>query len=347
MKAGDCMKIKISAFSAEGNWYKGNLHTHTNIIDGFASSEQVAGIYRDAGYDFLAITDHNLFRTYPELTDNKFLILYGAELTPGFNFDLQDKSFKEAIASLKDGFLTTGSIPLDKMQKLNVIELAEGLLKDYKIPHVVAISRSVDHSSWEIDASGFRNIQSMIDYANEHDCLAIVAHPAWSKLDTEDLLTLKNFTAIEVYNHTCEKQFPWGYASVYWDCMLNHGMKAYANACDDMHNAEFACGGYIMLKADKLSYEAVIQAIEEGNYYSSTGPEIYEFNINNGIAQIKCSEASEIRFMPDTIFGCNYVDKEGVMTTCEHQLMGNEKYLRVEVIDRHGKRAWTNPVFLD
>jgi hypothetical protein len=40
---------------------KGNLHTHTTLSDGVHRPEFVAQKYRDAGYDFLAFTDHRCF----------------------------------------------------------------------------------------------------------------------------------------------------------------------------------------------------------------------------------------------------------------------------------------------
>ena len=38
---------------------KGNLHTHTHLSDGLLSPEAVIARYRQLGYDFLAITDHD------------------------------------------------------------------------------------------------------------------------------------------------------------------------------------------------------------------------------------------------------------------------------------------------
>ena len=46
-------------FKNKGNWYKGNLHTHTTHSDGDLSPKEMAARYRDKGYDFLAITDHD------------------------------------------------------------------------------------------------------------------------------------------------------------------------------------------------------------------------------------------------------------------------------------------------
>ena len=47
-------------------WYKGQLHTHTCWSDGRALPEQAAQAYLDAGYDFLAITDHNRIGSDPD-----------------------------------------------------------------------------------------------------------------------------------------------------------------------------------------------------------------------------------------------------------------------------------------
>ncbi len=53
------MKARFNnPFAAEGNWYKGNLHTHTTNSDGGLSPVDTVKQYREAGYHFLALTDH-------------------------------------------------------------------------------------------------------------------------------------------------------------------------------------------------------------------------------------------------------------------------------------------------
>lgn len=58
--------------------YKGNLHTHTTRSDGVRSPEEAIAAYREAGYDFLAITDHRLYTPGEELPG--FTLLGGTEL---------------------------------------------------------------------------------------------------------------------------------------------------------------------------------------------------------------------------------------------------------------------------
>lgn len=327
------MKINIPAFSKSGNWYKGNLHTHTSLSDGIFPPEQVIELYKKSGYGFLAITDHNLFNAYPRFSTDTFLMINGTELTPGF--DKQDLLLMEAMESFKNDTLSLTHASPELRQKL----------KTLACPHVVAISRTNSQESWEADIASFVTLQSMIDYAQRKNCLSIVAHPAWSKLDSGELIETKGFTAIEVYNHAST---PWEDSSIYWNTMLGHGNKVFANASDDMHDLGSACGGYIMLKAESLSYNTVINALENGEYYSSTGPDIFDFQITNNKAYVKCSGVKQIRFIPDTIFGHSYMAEEGsLQTECEHKLMGNERFLRIEAVDPYGKKAWSNPVFLD
>ncbi len=62
-------------------WFRGNLHTHTTRSDGRRSPEEVIALYREAGYDFLALTEHWL----PSESGNAegMLVLPGCEYDTG------------------------------------------------------------------------------------------------------------------------------------------------------------------------------------------------------------------------------------------------------------------------
>ena len=68
-----------------GEWYKGSLHSHTTNSDGDASPIDVVMWYRDHGYDWLVISDHNKLTrvdTTPlESNSEKFLTILGEEVT--------------------------------------------------------------------------------------------------------------------------------------------------------------------------------------------------------------------------------------------------------------------------
>ncbi|MEZ4869071.1 MAG: hypothetical protein R3C14_47560 [Caldilineaceae bacterium] len=73
-------------FDKPGRFWKGNLHTHCTQSDGRLTTEQVCQKYREAGYDFLAVTNHFLRNYNFPMTDTRhlrtddFTTLIGAEL---------------------------------------------------------------------------------------------------------------------------------------------------------------------------------------------------------------------------------------------------------------------------
>ena len=56
-------------------WYKVGLHIHTTLSDGRKSPEEVVQIYKNAGYDAIAITDH--WKYYPESEIDVLTIISG------------------------------------------------------------------------------------------------------------------------------------------------------------------------------------------------------------------------------------------------------------------------------
>ncbi|MCJ7625623.1 MAG: hypothetical protein MUO76_19190, partial [Anaerolineaceae bacterium] len=45
-------------YQTDGSWYKGNTHMHSLASDGGKTIEELALVYKNAGYDFLCLTDH-------------------------------------------------------------------------------------------------------------------------------------------------------------------------------------------------------------------------------------------------------------------------------------------------
>ncbi len=68
----------MQLFDNTKNWYKGNLHAHTTLSDGQLTPDEVAKLYKDAGYDFLALTDHNILSD--TCVKDGLLLLRGVEL---------------------------------------------------------------------------------------------------------------------------------------------------------------------------------------------------------------------------------------------------------------------------
>ena len=71
-------------------WYKGNTHTHTLNSDGDSTPDDVVRWYRQHGYQFLVLTDHNFLTSVDGLNalhgaDEKFVVIKGEEVTDRYD----------------------------------------------------------------------------------------------------------------------------------------------------------------------------------------------------------------------------------------------------------------------
>ncbi|MBS5065738.1 MAG: PHP domain-containing protein, partial [Hungatella hathewayi] len=74
------MKRNIEGFKGRGNWYKGNLHSHTVNSDGKLTPAESVKLFQDNGYHFLCLSEHDLYTDYrKEFDSSEFIILPGLE----------------------------------------------------------------------------------------------------------------------------------------------------------------------------------------------------------------------------------------------------------------------------
>jgi len=212
--------------------------------------------------------------------------------------------------------------------------------------HIVglAIEGSVKHSSgWSLEAA--------IDGLRAAGGLVVLAHPYWSGQTSTHLLGVRGACGIEVFNGVCEKGWGKGLSSVHWDDLLAAGSRLWGLAVDDAHGhpPDGDLGrGWVMVKARELTQEAILEALEGGAFYSTTGPEIHDLRLEDGVATVHCSPVERIHFVCDWALGCAVRAWDSpLLTEARFQLRNNgETYLRVECIDRQGRRAWSQPIFL-
>ena len=77
--------VNPDPFHAPGRWFRGNLPTHSTGSDGSRSPREVATWYREHGYDFVALTDHDVRTDVDDMSTPGFLVLPGVETHPGLN----------------------------------------------------------------------------------------------------------------------------------------------------------------------------------------------------------------------------------------------------------------------
>jgi hypothetical protein len=187
--------------------------------------------------------------------------------------------------------------------------------------------------------------QQRIDLVNKVGGEVIFAHPYWSGHTINEIAPLNNIVGLEVYNTTCSDCGK-GTSSVQWDDVLKSKKHIAGFANDDAHDMKEAGGGWIMLKAPKLTLDAVMTAIKTGCFYATTGPQIKDFHVADSNVYISCSPAKEIRII-DTGHGGKIIRAKGseLLTKFEAK-MPKSSCIRAEVVDVNDKVAWTNPIVI-
>jgi len=288
----------MNIFQSDRPFWKGNLHCHSTMSDGAKSPEDVAAIYREHGYDFLAITDHRCITVPQARVEDSLLLIPGIEL-------------------------------------------------DYALPretvHIVGINVTKDLPQKVCRDAG---PQAGIDAIRACGGRAILAHPYWSRDSMETLLGFEGVAAAEVCNTGA---FPRQDSSEILDLAATHGRLYRFVATDDAHSYERdACANYIMVQAQELTPQAVVHAIDEGRYYSTQGPRIEQITLTEEKITIHCSPASHICFHTNLAWSAGRIVSGRELAYAEYKLQPEkgDRYVRCQVIDEHGRCAWSNPFAL-
>jgi hypothetical protein len=176
--------------------------------------------------------------------------------------------------------------------------------------------------------------------------MTIYSHPEWSSTPARYFEKLEGNFAMEIWNSGCVQEDDMDTDAAYWDEILGQGKLIYVVATDDGHAMKNHCCGWVMVRAEN-NINAILAALKNGEFYSSCGPEIYNFYVDNGVAVVECSEVSKIRFHSDMHPTRIVRSEDGKLTRAEFNIGDSYKYIRATVIDKDGKYAWTNPIFLD
>ena len=108
-----------------------------------------------------------------------------------------------------------------------------------------------------------------------------------------------------------------------------------------------------MLKAKELTIDAVMDAFRTGAFYSTMGPEIIGLGLTGGnetakkTITIECSPVQSIVFKGQQSRGKSIVAPVGeYITQAKYDVPSGTSYVRVEITDDQGKKAWSNPFYL-
>jgi hypothetical protein len=165
----------------------------------------------------------------------------------------------------------------------------------------------------------------------------------------DDARLIETADAVEIYNHGCHVESDRGYGVAVYDKLLSEGRRLTACATDDAHfrGSPDHFGGWVMVKAEANEPTALVSALKAGEYYASTGPELHDMRIEGDTVVVECSPAEHI-----VAVGANSVSKSAHgdgLTRAELPLERFRKggWVRAAVHDTAGKRAWSNPIWLE
>ena len=305
---------------SEQTWYRGNIHTHTTESDGDAEPEAVASWYRDHGYDFLVLSDHN------HLT----LLDYG---------------------NGRGGSLGPLMIPGEEVTLRT---------KGDRVPvHLgaIGINRVVEPVNGEDVATV---LQANIDAIRDAGGISCINHPSWEwAFDHEPIIKTRGASMLEVFNAATDcNNYPIpipGFLSPsqIWDKALSAGVPIFGVASDDSHHYhDFSPDmdnpgrGWVMVEADALETEAVVEAMSAGRFYSSTGVFLSELSASADEIALKIRQSSDSLFVTRFIGTDGKVYGERVGREVSYRPTGDEGYVRAHVFSSNGLQAWTQPTFL-
>ncbi len=303
--------------SSRGRWYKGNTHTHTLNSDGDSTPDDVVRWYREHGYEFLVLTDHNFLTSVDGLNavhgaDDRFLVIKGEEVTDAF----QGKPIHINGLDVSDTVPAQhGSSVLDVMQRnVDAIRKANG------IPHI-------NHPNY-----------------------------GWA-ISTDELRQVERTSLFEIYNghHAVNNLGGGGVPGMeaVWDRLLSSGKRMYGLADDDAHmfkqpgnpDVPGPGRGWIFVHADRLAPRTIVDAIERGDFYASTGVELADYQVTAKTITITIKEQSFSKYRVQFIGTNGHLLSEVTSSPAEYAFRGQELYVRAKVLESNGRLAWTQPVW--
>ncbi len=186
--------------------------------------------------------------------------------------------------------------------------------------------------------------QEVVDAINAQGGIAVLAHPNWSLNRLNDYTELRGVVATEIYNAVSDAgQSMRPYSDYYIDMCANAGVYPLIFATDDAH-AYYGKDnrlGWVMVMADELTDEALKNAILQGEFYATEGPEVRVVREGNKLI-IDTSPCEIIGTISNLSWDRDRVLRGENLTHFEYEIRSNDKWVRVEVRDKNGKKAWSN-----
>ncbi len=285
-----------------------NLHTHTTVSDGEKTPAECAAVYRAAGYDAIALTDHWVFTPAGEID--------GLPIISGCEYNVSGPD--------REG----------------------GVYEVYHVVAIGCTAAPCVPREWErMETPGVRDrVRAIIDAIHAVGGLAVLAHPAWSLNTPEQMLSVAGYDATEIYNSVSD----WGmsdrpYSGLLVDEAAMAGVTVPLLATDDTHYYDGdQCRGFVMVEADAVEEFGLMEAIRRERFYASNAPEIHLERVSEREVRLSCSPAVKIAFLSNGVWTAGRMVRGEALTEATYVIKPHETFLRAEVTDRMGRMAYSN-----
>lgn len=301
-------------------WFKGNTHTHTTLSDGDSPPDAVARWYKSHGYQFLILSDHNVFAdpaSLASLVDSTFLLIGGEELTTQFErkpVHVNGLALTRLVLPRTDSTLA-GTIQAN----VDAVREASG------VPHI-------NHPNFRW-AFGLRELLQI-----RNDSLLEIhsGHPLVHNTGGDDVPGLE----------------------AVWDGLLSAGKRIYGIAVDDAHHflGEFTRErsnpgrGWVAVAAKSLDGAELMRNLERGLFYASSGVVVDSLAVGESEIALRIRQEGDFKYTT-TFVG----DGGRVLATVgglvprfrlDRKTGRDLRYVRARIEDSGGSRAWIQPVFV-
>ncbi len=371
-------------------WWKGNLHTHTLWSDGDDYPEVVLDWYKSRGYHFVAISDHNILNDgtkwvhpdqsvgdVPRRRFERYRERFGddwveVEVSSGVRA-VRLKTFSEYRKLFDEPgvFLTIQAEEItdefgEAALHINATNTVEFIPPQGGMSVVEVLMRNIDAVYEQRERTG----QPMFAHLN---------HPnfRWS-ITLEEFVAVENEMFFEVYNGHPGVYNDGGIQApamdVFWDHALTERLRSggkvlWGLAVDDAHHygepsvARINPGrGWVMVRAEELTAAALIEALEAGDFYSTTGVELEGVERSGDELRVRIVPEVGVAYTTE-FFGSRRDGPAGEVlaavagTDVRYTLEGDELYVRARVTSSKEKvngyrageleRAWTQPLIVE
>lgn len=323
--------------------YKANLHCHSVASDGKKTPQELKEMYKSHGYSILSITDHETPNDHSDLNDPEFLTITGYEAyirdDPNCRYNVYGKEMHINLFA--------------RDPKNTAIVCFNPKYCKYITEEQKAAYRKV--GSQRTRQYSVEYINEFVKTAQENGYIAAYNHPWWSMEDEANILQYEGFFSMEMCNYGAYQISRLEYNAQLYDKLLLAGKRIFCHSADDNHNSHpesslqnDSFGGFAMIMAEDLTYDAVFRAMETGQMYSSMGPVFKEVSMEGNKIHIECSEVERIMvFTGSKSPKRKFAEPDGVITSTDFEIDDRAKFVRVSVVDKYGRFADTRGFFRD